>query len=1059
MSELKIYKASAGSGKTFKLTEEYLLLLFQHPLKYRKILAVTFTNKATDEMKSRIIQELYKLASGKASDYINTLSVFLSLPEEKIREKAKEIIKRVLHDYSRFSIHTIDSFFQQVLRSFVRELGLQVGFNLELNVKKILSKAIEELLSDADDNKGLLSLMESFVHHKIENASSWNPKNDLEKLGNELFSESVKASLPLMQNKISDKKFMTNYRKNLMKVIEEFENQMLEIGKRGNLLISQHGLDRKDFYQGNTGPANYFNKIIRKNEDDYSPNSYVNKVLSGEANMVSKSSERKAAAESISGELIQILQEAISIYESEFCLYLSCKLALRNIFTLSVLNDISLKISEVAKEENIFLITDVALFIKELIQDNDAPFIYEKTGTAYKHFMIDEFQDTSSFQWGNFKPLILNSLSEGNSNLVVGDVKQSIYRWRNSDWRLLGEKIYSEIPGFPIKDEFLETNWRSTINIVNFNNAVFTLVPKVFQDILNSKGVINPEMQKTIVEAYSNSSQKIPDTQKVNGFVNLKFIAGDDKKNREDQILQKLLEDIKKLLDLGHRPGSIAILVRNHKSASLITKFFIEYQAANSDFQLDLLSDESLYLSSSKTVQVIIEALQYLVYPNDRLNLSSLVFKYRTYFSTSDTSISVEDLFAPANADLLPSKFMTLKGNMSGLSFFELVSKIVNIFGLDKNTDESSYLLSFQDLVLEYSRAKSVGPRNFLDYWNDEGINKTIVGSPEQNAVRILTIHKSKGLEFENVLIPFCNWDLDENQTNSMLWCKPYTAPLNELELLPLSYSSKLERTIFHKYYLEEKAQAFMDSLNLLYVAFTRARTNLFVYASAKSTKGDAANVGQLLFDCFYAEKILLENGLWNSESNCFSLGELANSTETKTKGVEIVAKAGINENVREKISVKFNSESFFSMEAQQALDYGSLIHEILAEIRYADDRQTIINKFFRDGKLTFEEKTYLENKISSILNNSTIANWFSKDWNVLNETSILLENGKSKRPDRIMIKDGENIVVDYKVSDDELPAYHKQVKEYMEILHKINGNKTRGYLLFIPKEKVVEVE
>ena len=453
MSQLKVYKASAGSGKTFRLAIEYMKLALTNESNYRHILAVTFTNKATAEMKSRIIGELHHLAKGKHSVYMDVLTKELNWHPMQVERQAQLVLKRILHDYSRFSISTIDSFFQRVIKAFNRELGINAAYNVELDEKSILEEAADRMIQSVENDPKLLEWLDAFASDKIREGKGWNLKKDILRLGNEIYNETFKSLDDSLYEKLNDRAFLKDYRAKLSKIIVLYENKMKSLGQEGLNILAMEGLSAEDFKGKGRGPAASFQKLKDLN---FEPSNTVLQAAGDASAWVTATvkeptkSQLLAVAET---RLMPKLQEAIRLIETEKRKYITAKLIVNQLYTLGILVDLRKSVKELCREKGIVLISDSGHLLKDVIADSETPFVYEKTGSVYSHFMIDEFQDTSGLQWNNFRPLISNSLSENNLGMVVGDVKQAIYRWRSGDWRLLAGKLGESFPVFGLQNE------------------------------------------------------------------------------------------------------------------------------------------------------------------------------------------------------------------------------------------------------------------------------------------------------------------------------------------------------------------------------------------------------------------------------------------------------------------------------------------------------------------------------------------------------------------------------------------------------------------------------
>ncbi len=441
MSQLRIYKASAGSGKTFRLAVEYLKIALSSEWNYKHILAVTFTNKATTEMKYRVVQELYKLANGEQTAYLDVLKTEMGLNEVELEARAQKCLKRILHDYSRFSISTIDSFFQRVIKAFNRELGINTAYQVDLNDDQILDEAVDELLLSIEDDRDLLEWLKQFARDKILEGGGWNLKGDILKLGRQIYNETFKELNQSLYEKLNDRVFIRNYRRDLQQIIFQYESKLKQLGKEGLRLIENAGLTVADFKYGSTSAANSFVKMLKA---DFVPGSRVVQAVEDAANLYKKNDP--AAVKEVAGQLQPLLAEAVRFYKQENQNCHTARLIVNQLYTLGILVDLQEMVRKVTRNKGVILISESGSLLKQIIADSEAPFVYEKTGIYYQHFMIDEFQDTSGLQWGNFRPLIGNSLSENNLGMLVGDVKQAIYRWRSGDWNLLASKVACAFP-------------------------------------------------------------------------------------------------------------------------------------------------------------------------------------------------------------------------------------------------------------------------------------------------------------------------------------------------------------------------------------------------------------------------------------------------------------------------------------------------------------------------------------------------------------------------------------------------------------------------------------
>lgn len=1067
---LHVYKASAGSGKTHRLTAEYLSLLFSSPYAYRHILAVTFTNKATDEMKTRIIDELAALASGKKSAYTDLLSAEYGLNKEQVIKEARDVLVRILHDYSSFSVSTIDKFFQQTMRAFTREIGLGGGYNVELDTEKVLGEAIDDMLYDLErsENKLLLDWLIRFSEEKIENGDTWNIRNDIQSLSSEIFKESYKAYSNQVQLDISDKKLMTDYKDMLFAIIQHFEQTSQQIGEKALNVMSRFGLKPDDFKGASRSPFFYFAKLANKEVAE--PTKTFRDLADNPEGWYSPKSgtETRNKIEDAYPELNICVNDIIAHYDNSR-IYQTAFEINRYFFTLGILGDVDKKIRENAAENNVMLISDTTELLNRIIEGNESPFIYEKVGMRVNNYMIDEFQDTSGMQWHNFLPLVRDSLAGGNKNFIVGDVKQSIYRWRNSDWKLLDEQLDKDFAMEGINHETLDTNWRSARNVVAFNNTVFTLGSQLLQEAYNRslEGVSDERLQPfftRIVRAYNELCQQIPDSHKGNeGHVRVEFIDTDEQ-SWQEYALEQLPLQIEQLQDRGYNLRDIAILVRTKKEGADVANKLLEYKSLNTDskYKYDIISDEALFVNNSKSIKLIVALLKYLHNPLDDSLKALAVYEYFKYSNELRAEEALQKYFS-AN-DSLPENVVRDLERIRELPLYEMTEEIFELFRDAMEDNEQVYIQSFLDMVLDFTIRNSSDLDAFLKWWDETGVNKTIFTPDGQDAVRIMTIHKSKGLGFDVVLIPFCNWEID-HKLSTILWCHPQTEPFNRLHLVPVKYSQKLKNTIFDYEYFDERLHAFIDNLNVLYVAFTRAKNELIAFAP-KPKREEINNISSLLSACIksslnedMSESSYIDLPLYTDEdTTLFEIGEEYVPKKTMdasdTEEINIDTLSSVPFDNRMKLLLK--NKYYFSDSGQR--DYGTLMHEIVSKIQTRTDIEDAVEEYHISGDITKEQKAEVISLLHTYLSNPQVSAWYSGDYRVLNEVQILQPKGTFSRPDRVMIRGEEAIVIDYKFGEKEDRKYIRQVKYYTDQIKKMGYKDVKGYICYITLEKVVEV-
>ncbi|MGQ7870303.1 UvrD-helicase domain-containing protein [Sunxiuqinia sp. sy24] len=1103
MSKLKIYKASAGSGKTFRLALEYLKIALEDEWNYKNILAVTFTNKATTEMKERVIEELYVLAKERSSAYLPLLMQEMKLGEQDIADRARKSLKRILHDYSRFSISTIDSFFQRVIKSFNRELGINSAYQVDLEDNLILEEAVDELLLSIEDNPELLEWLKKFANEKIREGGGWNLKNDIMKLGVQIYNETFKALNQTLHEKINDKVFINQYKKELNSLIFQFESNLKRIGRAGLLTMQQHGVSVDDFKYKKSGACSSFQRLADFSLDTW-PGVRVLAAASDPEVWTKKNDKANVMEAAVA--LQPLLNEAVEFYFQKLHEYNSAKLIVSQLYTLGILVDLQAMVRKVTQEKGVVLISESGTLLKSIIDDSDTPFIYEKTGVFFNHFMIDEFQDTSGLQWGNFRPLILNALSEDHLGMVVGDVKQAIYRWRNGDWNLLAREVNTQFSGNGVEEETLQKNWRSTGNIIRFNNSIFHVMPYLFQQNINQELEANrlkdTEMSGQIEAIYGQSLQEIANTKlEHDGAIRMRFFnkpKEDEKEELLETILDELVEKIKEVQASGANASEIAVLVRKKDEAKLVAdRLLKENEQGDSSYNFNILSSESLYVKNSSAVGFVLALLQLLADPNDAVALAlANHLYYNELFDQLHAIHRVPDLSFPCSdqlslgfdaldkpdeaswfekltddsnklSDFLSSEYFS--ETLGGRNIQEISFKVCEVFNLFSLNEELAYLQAFIDQVVGFMKNRTTDIAAFLLWWEDQGQKKTIAVSEELDAIRIQTIHKAKGLEYNYVFIPFCDWKIDVSPQHApMLWCRPKLPPFDQLELVPVKFEKRMGESIFFQEYFQEKISNYIDNLNMLYVAFTRARTALFTWSVTTGKFGNMADV--LLHALEKVEALPLKHDqslfcpladFYDSKSSTFSVGEIKPSiSKEKLKENRLQLNQFRFADFHDYLNLRKRNEHFFVADelASTKINKGKVFHEVLAKISTASDVEMAVTTLEIQGMVQADEAKQMKQQLDELVTDPEVKSWFDGTFRVLNERSVL--TGKAlKRPDRIMLGENEVIVVDYKSGEKELDKYHYQVRSYVNELKRCGYTNVSGYIWYTQSNKRVKID
>lgn len=1066
---LTIYRASAGAGKTHKLTGEYLMLLFSAPNAYRRILAVTFTNKATEEMKSRIVTELYHLASGAPSDYLQTLAQQYHLQDKEVRQEARKILISLLHDYSAFNISTIDRFFQQITRAFTREIGLQGGYGIEMDKDLVLNEAIDSLLNDLEkpENEALLGWLLRFAEMRIEEGKNWDFRADIESLSGELFKESYKAFHPTGATQSTDKQHLEAYKEVLYKIIHQTEKQAKEIGHHALQLIEQQGLQLADFYGGSRTPLLLFKTWAEG--DLKAPSATFRKLVDQpKAYTTNKAPMREQILKVVEAGLNNCVKQAIDLYEHTTH-YFTAKEIVFYYYTLGILTDVSRQVSAYREKENVMLIADTNELLSKVIEGSDASFIYEKTGTQIDHYMIDEFQDTSGMQWNNFRPLVAESLAQGFDNLIVGDVKQSIYRFRNSDWTLLDQQVYHDFTTANIREETLQANWRSCHHIVAFNNALFTIAPTLLQGLYNEaleNSTLSPKEQanfsQQLISAYDRSYQQIPSRfQQQAGHVRLEFIPNSAEEDWKAEALDRLPCTLRQLQQNGYALKEIAILVRTNKEGASVADALLGYKEAHPEdpYHYDIISDEALFISSSPTVRFFIAVFRFLRNPKEPTLRKMTQYAYRLINGSLSEKYQTDE------------KWINQLLSYSRYALYELTEALFRMVADEITDSEQVFTQAFLDLIAEFSQKENADLNDFLKWWDKRGSKQTISTPNGQNAIRILTIHKSKGLGFKAVILPFCDWPLDHS--GSILWCHPQQAPFNQIQLVPVRYRKELKSTLFAADYFQERLNTYMDSLNTLYVALTRAKEELII-CTPKPKKltesGDPnsfSNIGNLLWMALRTEMEQTRQGEplepllthFDPEEGRFEWGDWWHPAikEPESEKKEIPMQRIVSISPDERLHLRLHGKSYYFDDARRKR--GTLMHEVLSRIHTANDIAEAVESYQMEGVITQAEAADLCQQLTSLLQKQEVKNWYNGEYRILNEVEILTQDGISKRPDRVMLQGDKVVVVDYKFGQRQLKSHQKQVYNYLNLIREMGYSHVSGYLWYVALNKIEAVK
>jgi len=1054
-----VYKSSAGSGKTYTLVRIYLSLILKQPEKYRHILAITFTNKAANEMKERVLDQLRimtnwsPIAPVPENSMMHQLAIELKMEIPELIKNAGRAQELILHEYGNFSLGTIDSFMHRVVRTFAYDLQLPVNFEVELETDLLLTKAIDLLLSAAGSDEALTRLLMGFIEQKAEEEKSWQIEKDLFLISRSLFYENDIAYINSLQE-LTKEDFL-NIIVKINKFRTEYTEKVQDVANAAKALIQKQGIPDTAFYQGSRGLPTYFSRLAAGEIDRLEPGNYPLQAITDTKMTGGKASRQdQQAIETIWPELVasfEALQLLLAQGYSRFVLY---GLLQRTIYQMAVLHEINDHLKSIQLNKNIVPLAEFNKRIAQVVMREPAPFVYERLGERFHHYLIDEFQDTSVMQWQNLLPLIDNSLSGGYYNLVVGDGKQSIYRWRGGevmqfvklpevDNPTASSEVFQREQSLRrnYSPESLNRNFRSRKEIVEFNNNFF--------------GWIAGRLPEEIKSVYDDVAQEV-DADKTGGGVHFSFW---DKKlsvlTADEYNLQQINDIISQLLEKGYQYSDIAILCRANHKASIIANDLLSKD-------IPVISSESLLLSASPVIGFIVNFIRWIQNPDDDILATALI----TRILRQDAE-RVKDLHATLSAvsnklthpaslqKVVPGIFSELGYpfnfiQFSKLHLIDLTEEIIRIFDLNRIDD--AFLHFFLDAVLRFSTdQKENSLADFSEWWEDKKDTLSLIVPEGVNAVRIMTIHKSKGLQFPVVIYPFASESI--NNRNDLKWVSLTDDYLPELPSALLPLSEKLSGTGFGEVYDHEMAQKMLDLINILYVVMTRPEERLYVISENYEGKQPVKSVAGL-FKAF-----LLEKDNWPEQEGSALFGSplMEKKTGKHEPVKEIINEPMISCGWQDRILLSRRAPEFWETEnPEHAQAYGQMVHQLLSYIKSPDDFEEAAAKFIAEGICNADEAMNLIRLSAKLLNHPVAGDFFKPGITVKNEAELLMPDGKSYRPDRVVIDGKKAIVIDFKTGKPS-PYYQTQISNYAAILEQMGYENIQKYLIYVDEEVTVE--
>ena len=1089
VAPLTVYKASAGSGKTFTLTTEYIKMLIANPTSYRSILAVTFTNKATEEMKARILSQLYGIWKQlpTSANYLNKVCADMDISPNLAAQRAGMALTQLIHHYSYFRIQTIDTFFQTILRNLARELDLTANFRVDLNDIMVEEQAVDELVENLTTSDAVLAWILDFIRSNIDDDKGWNVIGTIKRFGHNIYKDYYKDHQDIMAKRFAQEGFFDHYSDLIRKIRFNAIRSVQQSVEQFFALLTEHGIEESEI-KANT--LSYFQKQREQILPTAKLTKTHQKALTASGEWIKKATRKsdqprhdqlEAVVENV---LMPFYQATEKKRKKEWNRYVVSSLILDNLHNLRLLGAIDKKVRESNTDNNRFLLSDTQYLLHSLISENDTPFVFEKAGTQLTHIMIDEFQDTSVVQWKNFKVLLDECLSKtgAGTNLIVGDVKQSIYRWREGDWQLLNniEQQFSPAQS-KLKVVSLATNYRSQRNIVVFNNAFFKVATQIEAEKIAEYSETDAAQ---IQQAYADVAQEVPESRDNCGRVEISIVPKtrqeDNSYDADQYMMQRVEAILRNLLTQGVKMQDIAILSRTNDNIQQMA----EYLAVNMP-EVHVISKEAYRLDSSIAVNAIIWVLRYLMHPNDEVVKANIASFYLEY--VNNEALHKGELLTLEAITLIVDKALNVGTDLSSLPLYDIAEHIQRAFKLNTIKGPSAFLCSFFDKINAFTIDHPSDIEGFLNEW-DNHLFKQAIYIDGEDGIRMLTIHTSKGLEFDHVIFPFCNWDM---KVKGDIWCTPKEEPFNQLPIIPVPFSKdKCFGTDFEPDMEEENFQNTVDHLNLLYVAFTRASRNLFVIGKEGSELSRSRLLETALpmvADTLEGATLIEPNDDEKEGVLSFAYGTLSLPERTETsKTITQNEKRRQDENVfnmnMERIQLQFNTfkskaefrqsndsrEFVMNNDEQQQHAYiktGNLLHSLFSNIRTSSDINRVLTEYEERGLLTSTDisREHLQKMIDKRMQHPLVSQWCAEGWTLFIECTLLSRNPNSgameeHRPDRVMMRNDHWVVLDFKFGTPK-PEHRQQVAHYMSLLEAMGNTGVQGYLWYFYSNNIEEVK
>jgi ATP-dependent exoDNAse (exonuclease V) beta subunit len=1052
---LRIIKASAGSGKTYTLVKEYLKIALAAPAeKYRHILAITFTNKAANEMKERIISALEELAlvTGDDHELFNFLQDEVNLTRAELKDAVAQLLSNILHNYGDLAVSTIDSFTHRVIRGFAYELQLPMSVEIEMDTEKLLQEVIDLLLDDIDNTESeTTKAIIDFAQTRLQDGKSFKIKAELIKFSKELLQDETFLRKDILQN--TEMQQLLDLRSDLYKSTAAFENKCTGIAKHALGAIQQAGINPEELANGKrNGLYGYFATIARGTF------SYDNLTGSGihwgiiEKNKwhsTNASPAAIAAIDSVKAILEQDFRTLTGIFENEARQYFLHKLILKNIFQFTLLKAVNQVLQQYKADNEIMLISEFQHMVHDEVKDQPTPVIYERVGSRFEHIMIDEFQDTSVLQWHNLLPLIDNSLSNGFESLIVGDAKQAIYRFRGgevsqfaalphiigSDTNMTLKEREIAIFNHGYSTETLPENYRSRNEIIRFNNAFYESA-KTYR-ALTDEAIYHEHGQQ--------SGKDIP-----GGYIEINFIDEEESENKYEQRFKEIVNIIERCRQKGYAWKDIAILSSTNKTGSAIASYLLEHN-------IDVVSRESLLIDANAGVQLLLSLMRYLNHVKDYIARSEILLHIQQHMN-KDAVVNHEKIHCPT------ADFEKYVSGLCGRSFdsyrlsqyklFALQVELISMFSIEEQPNP--FVQFFLDEVLDTESKYNFNISQFLEWWEEEKDKKSILYPDTLDAVKLLTLHRSKGLQFPVVILADADMDVKSNKNN--VWIDFDPALPHGVQALMVPMQKALEKTDYAALYGKEQQDAYLDKLNLMYVGTTRPKDMMFILSSPipdKSAGKEGGNMRQLL------QHFLAGRGLWNG-NGVYSLGD-EHTVRIARKDTHGTATISIQKPEKGKEiqlpTIKTDSRLFWKQSTLDKINYGNLLHSIIAEIAYEQEAAAKIHALTDSLVLDTAASESLKRDVLQIIRHPQLKEYFNLPYKVLNEREITSAGGELMKPDRVVIHPVTNtaVIIDFKTGG-ETTSHEKQVEQYAAVLRELGYTVEKKLIVYTGHNHVAEI-